>query len=442
MYTVSEDRPRGTSAGQSSREFPVLFHLMDVSRPRAKLSPTIDSSNLLNAVEQLHWPPDEDSEPLPSASSAPEPAATRNELPPAIESPPVIEIPTAAPETTVAASELAATTTDDVIATETPAAEVASVEVTADIAEAPRPALPSPALVTLRKKPKTSASEDWFASHGKYIAVAFVLALVATIYFARVNREQNSVAKLDTPSQPPLIDSTPAVAATSQPAYSSPPIAPTVQTASAASPATPSPVELRAPQLVEPSSDRPKDNLFEFAAAKGADDRIAARTDDPSKSTAPALAAPALTSPTQPGTPEVVATPAPQVAAPAEAAAYPVTSSPATHYPVSIPAGAAYPATSPPQPSAPILAPPGGNGYQPQSQYGPPGGGVYQSQSQYGAPAGPPTDYRSQYPVTPASLPPQQPAAQAWNGGQPASYPSYDTTARGPRNERTGSGNY
>src|SRR4051812_25186871 len=75
MYTVSEDRSRRTSAGQSSREFPVLFHLMDVSRPRAnRQSPTIDSANLLNAVEQLRWPPADDIEPAVSATPASQPA--------------------------------------------------------------------------------------------------------------------------------------------------------------------------------------------------------------------------------------------------------------------------------------------------------------------------------------------------------------------------------
>lgn len=436
MYTVSEDRPRGTSAGQSSREFPVLFHLMDVSRPRAsQQTPKIDSANLLNAVEQLRWPPDDD-EPSPPASvesenATSESSATSNE------SPPTTETVTTAPATTVTTPELADSANDN-IALEPLAAENSQAEEATTIVEPPSPP-PSSPLVTLRKKHKTSASEDWFASHGKYIAVVFVLALVATIYFARVNRERSSVAKQETPSQPPLIDSR-VVATTSEPASSSAPSAPTVQTASAAAPAGPSPVELRAPQFVaEPLPDRPKDNLFEFTAAKNGDDRIAARADDVSKTAAPPnaaplLTAPALAGPSQPTAPEVIATPAPQSAplgAASEATAYPATSSPATHYPVSIPPAAAYPTTSSPQPASPGFGPPGGNSYQPQPQYAP-----------ATSPAIPPIDYRSQYPVTPASLPPQQPAAQAWNAGQPASYPSYDTTARGPRNERTGSGTY
>jgi len=37
MYEISEVRPRGISSSQSSsRELPILFHLIDVSRPRAK----------------------------------------------------------------------------------------------------------------------------------------------------------------------------------------------------------------------------------------------------------------------------------------------------------------------------------------------------------------------------------------------------------------------
>jgi hypothetical protein len=396
---------------------------MDVSRPRAaKQVPTIDSANLLSAVEQLRWPPDEDSEPAPPASTAPAPAAVSNETPLPI------EILLTEPEAPITASEVAAATTDNVAAPEQPATESAPPAVAAEVVEAPRPVSPAPSLVTLRKKHKTSASEDWFASHGKYIAVAFVLALGATIYFARANRERNSVAKQEAKPTQPLIDTTSAIAAANQSSRTTEPATSTVQTVSAAAPATPSPVELRAPQLVEPSSDKSKDNLFEFATAKGTDDRIAARPDDSSKTTAPAQTAPALTAPSQPQAPEVVATPVPQPAAPVEAAAYPVTSSPSTQYPVSVPPPATYPTNSPAQPSAPVLTPPGGNSYQPQSQYGPP--------------AGPPVDYRSQYPVTPASLPQQQPAAQAWNAGQPASYPSYDTTARGPRNERTGSGTY
>jgi len=278
----------------------------------------------------------------------------------------------------------------------------------------------------LRKKPRTSPSEDWFASHGKFIAVAFVLALIATVYFARVNRERTSVAKQDT-SSPPAVE-TPAVAAASPLPPKPTNDAPVVQTASAAAP---SPVELRAPQFVaQPSADKTKDNLFEFAAAKNANERIAARPDDAAKNTAPALTAPALAAPSLSATPEVVATPAPQPAqtqSAAEIAAYPVTTSPSTQYPVSIPPAAAYPTTSPPS-AAPVLAPPSGNSYQPQPQLAPP--------------AAPPVDYRSQYPVTPAPTLPQQPAWQGSNVGQPASYQPYDTTARGLRNERTGSGTY
>ena len=36
MYEVSHGRPRGASSSQPGRELPILFHLVDVSRPRAK----------------------------------------------------------------------------------------------------------------------------------------------------------------------------------------------------------------------------------------------------------------------------------------------------------------------------------------------------------------------------------------------------------------------
>src|SRR4029079_12918617 len=73
-----------------SREFPVLFHLMDVSRPRTSRQATaIDSANLLSAVEQLRRPAAEESEPSPQPIAAPEPVVTNNDAPPAIDTPPI-----------------------------------------------------------------------------------------------------------------------------------------------------------------------------------------------------------------------------------------------------------------------------------------------------------------------------------------------------------------
>jgi hypothetical protein len=165
-------------------------------------------------------------------------------------------------------------------------------------------------------------------------------------------------------------------------------------------------VELLAPQMVaESPADKKRDNLFEFASAKN-EERVATRTDEAAKSTS------------QPSTgtgPEV--------------AAYPVTPPPASRYPVTNPPAAAYPATALP-PGAPVASPPMPPA-QPQT-YGQP----WQAQSQ-------PVDYRSQYPVAPAANAAQQ---QAWPpsgyGGQSSSYQPFDNTARGPRNERTGSGTY
>src|SRR5207237_59065 len=56
-----------------------------------------------------------------------------------------------------------------------------------------------------RRKPQTPASEDWFASHGKFIAIAFVLALIGTVYFARTNRRKGdgvAAAQLAQPAAP------------------------------------------------------------------------------------------------------------------------------------------------------------------------------------------------------------------------------------------------
>ncbi len=48
MYEVSDGRPRGTTSNQTARDLPILFHLVDVSRPRAK--PEVPPSNLLSEI--------------------------------------------------------------------------------------------------------------------------------------------------------------------------------------------------------------------------------------------------------------------------------------------------------------------------------------------------------------------------------------------------------
>jgi hypothetical protein len=289
-----------------------------------------------------------------------------------------------------------------------------------------------------RKKPKTSASEDWFASHGKYIAIAFVVALCGTVYFARSNREKGTVARQEPAAQSPLIENLPAAGGSKGAGSGEQNLWPEAMTHNhktghaAATPvqtasATESKVELFAPQAVaEAPAEKKKDNLFEFAAAKS-DERVAARDDAAKANLAPPLASPA----------------APAV--PAEPTNYPVTSPPASRYPVTNPAASAYPSTSPPTsaaypstaPTAPALpasapvAPPA----MPSSY---PAAPAYQPAAQNG----PSIDYRSQFPAAPAPPAQQQAWPPAGYGQQPGSYQPFDNTARGQRNERTGSGTY
>jgi len=176
-------------------------------------------------------------------------------------------------------------------------------------------------------------------------------------------------------------------------------------------PATESKVELLAPQLVsESSGDKRKDNLFEFAVSpKSSDDRLATRTDDPAKATGQS--------------------PNTMVQNSFVPVTYPVTTPSTASYPVTSPAPPAYPTTaaSTIPANAPVAPPPLPPAYQ---------------ASAYQPAQAAPIDSRSQFP---AATQPATTQNQYWspNGTAPSpSYPSYDNTARGPRNERTGSGTY
>ncbi len=443
MYEVSHGRSRGASSSQPGRELPILFHLADVSRPRAKPpeKPMGEPAHILAAVESLRSPVEPEAPAVPLVAVAvPEAIAPAVEsLTPAFAKLEVVSSP-AAPAVVVeepvslAPATVTLPVTPEIVEKTLPAVmSKASETPNADegaVAAESKPVEPSPPKkdtkkdavvhpVNLRKKPKTSSSEDWFASHGKFIAIAFVLALIATVYFARTNREK-TVAKAEPAPQPPLIETIPPAKGSGEQnlwpesmtnnSKAADAGAARVQTASA----TESKVELLAPQLVsEPTGDKKKDNLFEFAGAKS-DERVAARNDETGKaaSSAPVLATPA---------------------AAAEPTTYPVTSPSASRYPVTNPPASAYPATSRPAlpanaPVAPPSMPPAypGPAYQPAPQ----------------PQAGPSIDYRSQFPAAPAPPAQQQAWPPAGYGGQPGSYQPFDNTARGQRNERTGSGTY
>lgn len=447
MYEVSDGRPRGPSSSPSSyghpgRELPILFHLADVSRPRAKPvekqleKPMGEPAHILAAVERLR-PDVETQAAVAVAPPVVAPASEMTAVPPAkVEA---VTVPEIAPEVVAEpAATLPPVVVPEVIETkpavEAPkAVEVAKVEVAehsevvdAEAVTSPEPSAAKKAAVVhpvhLRKKPKTSASEDWFASHGKYIAIVFVVALCGTVYFARNNREK-AVAKAEPAPQSPLIETiAPAKSSGEQNLWPETMTQNRVTEQAAATPvqtasATESKVELLAPQTVaETPSDKKKDNLFEFAAAKG-EERLAARTDDAAKSAAPALATPA-----EPTNYPVTPPPPSQ---------YPVTNAPTAYPSTSTNSTSAYPSTSPSAlPSNAPVAPP----TMPSSYPAP----AYQPAPQNG----PSIDYRSQFPAAPAPPAQQQAWPPAGSGQQPSSYQPFDNTARGQRNERTGSGTY
>jgi len=476
MYEVADGRPRGASASQSGRELPILFHLVDVSRPRAKPVEKMmgEPAHYLAAVESLRSPVAEETplvtppapvspaqaeeipqtvaaeavrlpESVPTPEIAAPPLQTQAMTAEVIEVKPVVISEVIVSEPAVDAEavreELSAAKSTDINPTATPSSTSAKTEVAAPSVNK-KETVAHP--VNLRKKAKTSASEDWFASHGKFIAVAFVVALGATIYFARAKREQATVATNEPAVTPLLIEKAPAASET-KPSNLWPEsmvgsskgndgAASRVQTAAA----TESKVELAAPEMVAETPDsKRKDNLFEFAAAKN-EERVAARSDDSARA---------------------AALPGPAATVAAENISYPVTSTPASRYPVAnAPEANAYPTTSAPASPAPANSAPAyaapsysAQGYSAPNYAAPnlpanapvaPPLTIQPPANQPAAAGGPSIDYRSQYPSAPAPPAQQQAWPPAGYGGQPGSYQPIDNTARGQRNERTGSGTY
>jgi hypothetical protein len=447
MYAISDDSDRRLGDSSGDRKLPVLFHLIDVSRPRP---PVV-------------------AEPQPSASVPP---AAKTNLEPAAEaaaerplasitSPPALEVPAVSAQPNPIESPVTPSLPTEPLPAPTMQAtndalkaDVSAIEPipTPQPEQPPAPSPPTPrSQANVRRRAKTSASEDWFASHGKYIAIAFVLALVGTIYFARTNRQQATSTKSAMKSEP-----------VAQNERSGAPVREHAEPRSlnlvnSAPTTAESKVDLHPPTAPDAAvaSDKPqaKDELFTFKPAKAADDRVATRSESSSDAgkqpeSAPQInAAPPLANTVPPQTssapplanyaPPLAGAATPSSAAPHApstpvlAPAYPITSAPSPVYPIAPTPTNAYPQTAAPSlaPAAPPLAP----SARPQINY------PVAPQ----APTGPSFNYRSQY--QPAA-PPAQPQ-QPWAGPPPGISPSgqyqpLDNTALGPRYERTGTSNY
>jgi hypothetical protein len=411
MYAISSDNGRRASqTGPERPELPILFHLMDVSRPRAAAKdalaapaaaePTkaVETKPLVTAVAPLNVAAATLIVPATEVKTTPAPglSAVRSEA----VSAEVVE----SPFQTIAAAAKAPSESLPAAKSVAESAVAAVLESTADVNQSTATVRLKPKTVERRQR-RTPPSEDWFASHGKFIAVGFVIALIGTVYYARTNRQQATTAKAEGATQSPLVEMRPPESAPESATKS-------IQTVAAVSD---SKVELQppsAPALIAGSSSSDKatgDKLFDFPATAKAEQRIAARP----------TSAPAETRNEQSPAPSDTA-----ASAAALAPAYPVTTSPAS-YPSTTAAPSAYPQTS---------------AAAPQRSTNP-------------GPSNPEPNYRSQFPAQPPQQPVPQPAApqqgappSGWapptGAYAPSQYQPMNNTARGPRYEQTGSGHF
>ena len=402
--------PEGKIGRKSA--LPVLFHLRDVSRPAVRrpvdeiVAPSSAAattpSETFESAPQFS-PPTALAIPLPPApyASEPAPAASSLDISPILPEPPPapLELTPSSTAALVEDSDQAATTSTGPSGTEKNTLEV-------------RPA----------RRYKTPPTEEWFATHGKFIAAGFVLALIGTMYLARTTRKSSPSASHPTQSAPLLAD---AKASANDAAITID--LPTAASSSAVATAKPvaapegSQVDLQLPVAAQtepsPAATAEKtagsDSLFVFQPNKRTDERVAARND-----LVPASANLPSPPPNMPATSPTGTMPA----------AYPVTNSPAlyqeppsasTSYPRT--AAPSLPVAAPPLPSLPPATPAAGSALPPAMQ------------NAYAPPNGPTAINR------PAAMPWQPPAGAP---PLPGPYQSPDNIARGPRYERTGSGNY
>ena len=192
----AEQRP-SESASNPPRELQVLFHLMDVSRPKAETcaaqaadeiaspeqtceTPCETASNTadLALLATLRTPASDLEEPT-AAMPASVPVETTYEL-----LPEPIEEPTLSPAQEREFMGYGSA--------ELPSSPESPTEAQTNEPEKTVAAAPKRTEQRHRRRP-APIKEEWFSSHGKIIAIGFTLALICTIYFARTNRRQIAV---------------------------------------------------------------------------------------------------------------------------------------------------------------------------------------------------------------------------------------------------------
>jgi hypothetical protein len=478
--TLSVEPRRSQASLKAGRELPVLFHLIDVSRPRA-LARTLSSADDDAPVEESPAHVGQAQPALPQARVEQAPAPASPLPPPVVE--PAVELPIAPPVSQAmpeikplimsdaavpaAASEASLPSTDDLF--EQAPVEEADTAAAAHAAEAELPAGPptqvAPAQVTPATPAKTTNSSAWFAVHGKYIAITFVIALIGTIYFARTSRRGGPPVADHNHAHPGEASLQVATVASSQATVVGEAKPDDAESAGVASAPEVSPAQLAVPQpqtdlhpptipqlespkLAEDGPAAPADpSLFPWARE---DERVAARPEAPASSgTQAGTPAPEASSPDPSIAPQYPTTPnpglTPEQSHPApQSTQYPSTQYPSAQYPSTqysadqSPA-APYPTTQYPTTQYPTTQYP--TTQSPAAQY-PPAAGA-------NAPAYPSTNTPQQYTFPPApGAGASAPAGPTLNGPAltpPAGGSQYipqDNSARGSRYERTGSGLY
>jgi hypothetical protein len=347
--TFTEKRRTSPTPPRPLRELPVLFHLMDVSRPKGFSSPppaySLDAEGEPSALGSA------ESFDLETAAELVQTKAYGS-LPAEVASP-ALDSPALAPAAPDPATQVSLPPAEDLAASEpstnsnaTGSAEAPAVAESSAEPKLETPPPPGDEGVSLRqraeerqRKRQHDKQDDWFHTQGRYIAIGFVLALLATIYLARTNRKS---------SAPPVAAKTkPAATAPAKTAPAAKKPAASVATTAAITAVRPtekSPADQpqaalhppTIPQLAqEPATSTAPATETLFTFSKSAGDRLAARTDVPASTQPTSAAPPPPSAPTDPPNLQ------PQ---------YPSTSFPGTYQPVA-PATpttpAAEPATSP-----------------------------------------------------------------------------------------------
>jgi hypothetical protein len=208
MTTLLQTDPRRAARDASRKplrplEMPVLFQLADLSHFQVKVTPP--SSNPSVPERQVISSPAESPDPVVQGAP-PEREISRVEQAtaeiPSVEVAPVEPLPEPAAHTLAVEEIVTPPTMTPVMPVEDPVIEktaettievATAVAISATEATPPQePNSPTPrerAEQRAKSRQPVSSNNDWMRTHGKYIAVGFIVALIATIYLAQSGDE-------------------------------------------------------------------------------------------------------------------------------------------------------------------------------------------------------------------------------------------------------------